>query len=495
MPALTKTKLERYRAYAEAHPEDKQFARGLAQLAEQTEHNHLLVWGPLYEEQEQFLSCWERNMLFSGGTGSGKTEVGAGKALIELIPREDLPEHLRPYKHTDGVVHGRVVSPGQATTAEVVVVEKLRKLCPPHVLAGRSWNSAYDKQSRILHFACGSWLQFLSAEQTIDKHSGAALGFCWFDEEPQGEKGYQLFVENTGRLFREGGRFWMTSTPYLGVTWSVDELYEKEGEPGYKVFYVDLDRNPTIPEEDKKAWLAGLSKEELTARKEGKPVYLQGVVYNELSADRHIIDPITPDQAKDFYETIVGIDPGVHTTAVNWVGFDKQENAICFCELELHEKNIRIVSEQIKMLNAHWHMDEPDYYVIDPSFINRTQFVESSNIQAEFERFGIYCSPAYNARDAGALQIKRRLEHGAFHITRDCPVTFRQFRRLHYVKKPDGTYEIAKGHDHNADATRYAVVFRTWGPEMAVKRESNYVRWNYGESFDGAPQQPELEMV
>jgi phage terminase large subunit-like protein len=498
MPTLTKTKLERYRAYADAHPEDKQFARGLAALAEQTQDNPLLLAGPLpgFAEQEQFLEAWEPFICFSAGNRSGKSHSGMLKMLIECLSYDELPPHLHRFKHFDHPIRARIGSPGQTSTTEVVLFDKLRQLCPNFVLRGGLFTSAYDKQSRILHFECGSWIQFCSYEQDLDKWKGAELEAIWLDEEAPGQKGHEIWIECCARVVTTNGRIWLTQTPSaLDITWSAWEVYDKESDPDFRIIYADIEQNTTVSAAERERFLSRLSSEELASRKSGKPPHFQGRIYHEFDYARHVVDPIAPKDLKGYREIIVGIDPGLRTTACVWGAFDRDENILIFDELYLHDQHIDAVCKQIHARNAHWGISEPDYYVIDPSFASGTQFVNAENIQAEFERFGINCSPGYNAVEAGILQVKRRLTHDALKITRNCEKLLWETNRYHYERKEDGTFKVAKKDDHALDAERYLCAFHTWGPEMAVKRESNYVRWHYGESFDGVPQQPEMEMV
>jgi hypothetical protein len=69
-----------------------------------------------------------------------------------------------------------------------VIFPLIRQWVPRPQLLDESWEKAFSKQRRVLTFANGSTIQFLTFEQDLDAHAGAALHRVHFDEEPEGEK-------------------------------------------------------------------------------------------------------------------------------------------------------------------------------------------------------------------------------------------------------------------------------------------------------------------
>jgi phage terminase large subunit-like protein len=113
--------------------------------------------------------------------------------------------------------------PDFTATMEGVVYQKLREWAPRAQLVGDSWSKAYDKQNRILRFKNGSWFQFMTYEQDLDKFGGAALHRIHYDEEPP----ESIRKECLMRLIDYGGEELFTMTPLMGMTWMFDAIWEK----------------------------------------------------------------------------------------------------------------------------------------------------------------------------------------------------------------------------------------------------------------------------
>jgi phage terminase large subunit-like protein len=410
------------------------------------EANPLVTTHPISEAQRELLSAWTRFVLFCGGNRAGKSFGGILKDLIELLPREVLPEHLQAFKHLEPPVRGRIVSPGRSTTQEVVIFDLLRQMAPKAGLVGGSFDSAYDKQHNMLHFEGGSWLQFLTAEMDVDKHAGAALDFVHFDEEPTGDKGLRVYRENVMRILSTDGHFWMTMTPTEGFSWSMGELYDNSHLPHVTVIRSSMHDNPTVSEDAKRDALQGLTEEEREARVEGRYVHFGGLVYPEFGG-KHLVPEPELAHIKHL-DVIVGIDPGLTGTGVVWIGFDKDDHALAFDELFLKDATPDVVAPGIREVNARWGL-EPDHYVIDPSARNR-DLINAEQLEAAYARAGIYTMPGQNAREPGITQVKRRLQSDppALLVSEGCQRLRWEFARYRRQEKPDGSFDVLKRDDH-----------------------------------------------
>jgi phage terminase large subunit-like protein len=438
--------------------DDPELRALLADYVSLLEDNPLLSFEPIYEEQHSFLESRATVKMFAGGNRSGKTTISVVDDIIQAVDRTCLPDHLLPYKHWEPPFLCRIISPDFTSTMEAVIFEKIRDYVPRSQLLGGNWEKAYDKQRRMLQFDNGSRFFFLTAEQDVDKHSGAALDRVHFDEEPPGDKGLQLYRENMMRLIDRKGQMVLSMTPLFGFSWSMDEIWNRRDEAHISTWQVDMDKNTTLDETQKRLILDGMSKEEISARKEGKFVHFGGLVYPEFS-DEHLVDPPQPDHVRGL-STFVGIDPGVRRMAVLWCGFDRDNHALFYDELYLEDATVEQAVEAINAKNADWNVT-PDAYIIDPSARNRT-LTNAEQVMSEFARYGVYCVPGQNAVEPGIFQMKRRLQHHpAVLVSRACE--FFRWEMARYRYDPKNPAIPLKQNDHLCDTGRYLLMARAWG--------------------------------
>jgi hypothetical protein len=90
--------------------------RELAKLEILNEQDPLGTFEPNCPEQERFLRARTKTQAAFAGNQAGKTTSLVVKSLIQVTPRDRLPERLRPYKLFDGPVQGRVVAPGASSS-------------------------------------------------------------------------------------------------------------------------------------------------------------------------------------------------------------------------------------------------------------------------------------------------------------------------------------------------------------------------------------------
>lgn len=427
---------------------------------------------PLHPKQHDFLLSNDPLKAFLGGNRSGKTTAGIVDDLIQSVDRDSLPEHLRQYKKWEPPFYCRIVCPDFVSTMEGVIFQKIKEWAPKGQLRGGSWESAYDKQLRKLHFTNGSWWQFLTYEQDLDKHSGAALHRVHFDEEPPED----VWQECQMRLIDFGGDTLLTMTPLLGLSWTYDKVWEKRHLPGYKVVQVDMDDNPHLNQEAKERLLEGLSDEERQARKEGRFVHFAGMVFPEFRDALHTTNP--PERSfLNGQSIVVGIDPGIRWTGICFVAFDDENYALVFDELYLKQQTVPQVAEAIQAKLKEWDV-APDFYVIDPSARNRTQ-INADAVEAEFQRHGIFAVHGQNDRESGILTIKRRLQSSppSLLVSNACKELIYEFGRYRIDPKANkndqSAFEVVKVDDHVLDAMRYALMSRSWG---VFKGESSRAR-------------------
>jgi|DEB0MinimDraft_3_1074331.scaffolds.fasta_scaffold00708_10 phage terminase large subunit-like protein len=442
------------------------------------EFNQVLQANPLYayvphDKQMEFHASTDKLKAFIGGNRSGKTTAAILDCLIQSVDKDFLPDNLKPYKHHEGEFYCRLVSPDFTSTMEGVIFHKIRQWVPRAALKGGSWDKAYDKQRRVLRFANGSWWDFLTYEQDLDKFSGAALHRVCYDEEPPGDKGEAIRQECRARLVDFGGDEVFAFTPLLGLSWAYDAIWERRHDDDVTVVQVDMDDNPHLDQDAKRDFLAGLTKEEAEARKSGKFVHFSGLFYPEYSDETHLREAPNRDHLKG-QDIVVGIDPGFRRTGVVWVAFDNDNGAFVFDEFYPQEMVVGPISEAIKDRNEFWGVDP--IYVIDPSARNRAT-INAEGVEAEFAREGIYCEHGQNDRASGILEVKARLQQHRLVFSSDCRNILWEISRYRRDPRSNDEFAAIKRDDHLLDAMRYAIMARAWGnlaPNVGRQRRRGF---------------------
>jgi phage terminase large subunit-like protein len=412
---------------------------------------------------------------FVAGNRTGKSHAGVMDDLIQCVDADVLPPWLAPYKRWAPPFHMRIVTPDLTTTGEGVIIEKLMAFTPRSQLVGDKWDKAYNERRRRLSFKNGSWIEFLSTAQELDKHGGSALHRVHFDEEPFGNRGRQIFTEALTRTIDFGGEIVFTMTPLLGLSWTYDVLtHNDRPRNDDEVFVVtaDMDDNPHLDERTKQRVLAMYPEQERIARKTGRWVALQGLIYPEFSLERHVVPqaeiPRLPN-GEAAVEVYVGIDPGLRYMAgVVYCWVEPDGTMVVFDEIPAEGKTVEAVANLIHSKNELLGV-KPRWYVIDPAGRNKIHQTGRSD-QDEYRRHGIYAVPGQNAHRAGFNTVKERLEADPpkLLVTANCEVLIDQFRRYAW-KKPsrgdqDAKEEPIKRDDHLLDALRYVCMSRPLAP-------------------------------
>jgi phage terminase large subunit-like protein len=418
---------------------------------------------------------WPAMRAFFGGNRSGKTTAVVIDSIIQAVPAEKVPEHLRRFKRWDPPFYCRVVTPDLTNTLEGVVLQKLREWCPRSELRGGSFDRAWDKQLRILRFQCGSWMQFFSNDQDRDKFGGAALHRVVYDEEPRADIRQECLM----RLIDYGGEELFAMTPLSGMSWLYDEVYEpweRHELVDGRVVVVDMDDNPHLDTVAKARVLSGLTPEEREARKSGRFVHFAGLVYPQFGRDRVIPSPEDPRKAiPDGAEVFAGIDPGIrHMAAVIFAYLEYDDRMVVFDEIALQGKTVRDVCKAIHAVNFKWGI-RPRWYVIDPAARNQNSQTGRSD-QQEFADHDIFTVPGQNSVSAGINRVKERIDAGKLDVMAHCHELRGEFKRYRWVShtRSEGEAKEApvKKDDHLLDALRYIVMQRPLTPDREPPLET-----------------------
>ena len=437
--------------------------------------NPLLGYEP-HDKQVVFHSPpFPRSRLFLGGNRSGKTTASMVDTILQACDRDVVPQHLQQYKRWEPPFYARVVIPDLTRSLEGVTLQKFREWCPRGQLKGKSMDRAWDKVQLMLRFANGSWVQFMSNDQDLDKFGGAALHRVIFDEEPRQDIRRECLM----RLIDYGGEELFSMTPLAGMSWVYDEFFEpwesgKLNPQMATILLVDMDDNPHLNEEAKEFALEGLSHEERQARKSGRFVAFAGLIYPEFREQHHVCPQ--PSELPHGVEVFCGIDPGYrHLCAVVYAFLDQDDRMVVFDEICLPQTRISEICKQIKVHNARWGV-VPNFYVIDPAARNKNNQTGRSD-QQEFADYGVYTIPGQNAVTAGINHVKERLAADKLFVAAPCQELRSEFRKYRWVKENPRTEQAAtekpvKKDDHALDALRYVVMQRPLAPAKARQRPS-----------------------
>jgi phage terminase large subunit-like protein len=213
----------------QAQPEDRaEVERELALLETLNEQDPLGTFEPNCDEQEKFIAATTPTQAAFCGNQAGKTTGLVVKSLIQVTPRDRLPERLRPYKRYDGQVFGRIVNPG-AKQLKNTLLPAFRQWTPKHICKNGSFDSSWSTQDQTLTFNDGSFIDFLTYETDLDKFGGPQRHFLGYDEPPPRE----IRDEGLARLTRFGGFEMFAMTPLKANTgWVKRDIWRKREDQG-----------------------------------------------------------------------------------------------------------------------------------------------------------------------------------------------------------------------------------------------------------------------
>jgi phage terminase large subunit-like protein len=440
-------------------------------IKKQINRPNLYAYTP-HKKQRLFHKSEKHTKLYIGGNRSGKTTGGVVEDIFWAMGRH-------PFRKVpDGPTRGRVAAVDFIQGVEKIILPEFGRWVPPSFLIDGSWEQSYSKSLRTLTLTNGSFIEFMSYDQDLDKFAGTSRHWTHYDEEPP----KHVFNECEARLVDTGGSSWLTMTPVEGMSWVYDDLYHpgKElGDPDIEVIEVDMLDNPHVSKEAAERFLRTLDKDEREAREHGKFVQLGGRVFKQFSKDTHVVESFTPPLDWEWY---VSIDHGFNNpTAMLWHAVSPKDEVITFSE---HYKSEMTVAEHAAVFHARNAMlgRVPDVICGDPAMHQRSAITGTSIIQ-EYADNGVYISTEGIPRDVqvGVNRMTGYLRLNPdnkchWHITENCDALINEMLRLRWKTWANrkGQYEnnkheqIHKKDDHACDSARY---FFTLLPDLTPMEE------------------------
>jgi hypothetical protein len=355
---------------------DPQVQELLAQYNKALEENPLYAYKP-HDKQHAFHSNRRKVKVFLGGNRSGKSTAGVLDDIIQAVDRDVVPEHLQQFKIWEPPFKCRIITP-DLKRSHAAVIETLRRWVPRGQLRGGSFDKAYEKQEKILHFSNGSFIEFMSSEQDLDQFGGSTRHRIHYDEEPDGDKGEAIREECSVRLWETRGDELFTFTPLNGLGWCFDEFEEEKGPEVEKevwlsdrmvVVGVDVEDNSDhLPMDEVLRELDRLPEKVREARKSGKFAHFKGLVYEMFDRDLHVVPKPSRAHVQSLPLLVEAIDPGVNVTAVLFAGIDKENSILVYDELHLSDEAAipENAAKLIRQKRELWGV-QPKYTFIDPA--------------------------------------------------------------------------------------------------------------------------------
>jgi phage terminase large subunit-like protein len=358
-----------------------------------------------HPKQIAFHEACEKCKLYIGGNRSGKTTGGVCEDIWWATGKH-------PYRTTpEPPIRGRVIGVDFLNGISKIILPEFARWTPLSDLVNGSWEDSYNKEFRTLTFANGSFIEFMSYDQDLDKFAGTSRHFIHFDEEPP----EAIYNENQMRLIDTGGSRWITMTPVEGMTWLYDAIYLKglpedgsKGDPNIRVIVVDMAENPYINEVEAQFILSGLDEEERAARKSGKIVQIGGLIYNNFNPKTHILESF---DVPANWSIFASMDHGLaNPTSWHWHTVDPVGRIITFAEYYKAQETVETHALAYHTMNKIIGR-EPSYNVGDPSIKNRNSQTLTS-VQQEYVKHGVFIILGNNDKTAGINRSKSYLKPG-----------------------------------------------------------------------------------
>jgi phage terminase large subunit-like protein len=454
---------------AKLNPEDRaEVERELALLETLNEQDPLGTFEPNCDEQEKFIAATTPTQAAFCGNQAGKTTGLVVKSLIQVTPRDRLPERLRAYKRYDGQVFGRIVNPG-AKQLKNTLLPAFRQWTPKHICKNGSFDSSWSTQDQTLTFNDGSFIDFLTYETDLDKFGGPQRHFLGYDEPPPRE----IRDEGLARLTRFGGFEMFAMTPLKANTgWVKRDIWRKREDARITVAKWSIHQNKALSKEAVKYFLDSLPTDMWRAAREyGDFVDMGGMMYPRFEDWVRKDLPVDPAEAMEalrervsYCDIVVGIDPGYRNAAFVWAGFDRDGQEIVFAEELLQQKDASEYAGAIRAMNARWGLKGSEItYVIDPSYRVTGLAGHGENVESALSREGIYCVPGEHAVEAGVMEVNQRGNSKALEISPALVGLRDEADEYAMEDREDGQFkEKRNDNSHRLDALRYICMYRTW---------------------------------
>ena len=439
--------------------------------------NREVVFQPNEGPQEEFLSASERDVLYGGAAGGGKSFA----LLADPLRYCTNPNHR-------GLLLRRTLD--ELTE----LIDKSRQLYP------KAFPGAKFRESKSTwHFPSGAtiWFTYLDKDKDVTRFQGQAFNWIGIDEITQYPTPYvwdylrsrlrstdpelqqNLYMRCTANPGGIGG--WWIKKMYIDVgehnkpfpasdvetgrpfLWP--QGHEKEGKPLFYRRFIParLTDNPFLMADGQyEAMLRSLPEIERKRLLDGDWDVADGAAFPEFSRAKHVVEPF---DLPTNWPRIRAADYGYASpSCVLWGAIDWDNNIWIYRELYVKQ----LTAEQLadKILEAEQLDPLPHYTVLDSSCWNKTGFGPS--IAETMMRCGVRWTPSDRNRIQGKMEIHRRLaddprtNEPRLRVFSNCSNTVKQLAAIP-LSKTNSEDVDTKAEDHAYDALRYMLMTRMTG--------------------------------
>lgn len=438
----------------------------------------------------------KKQLIFHKSNARGRQYIGgnrAGKTIANVTECCWWLTKTHPYRTMPAEpVRGRLVCVDFINGLDKIILPLFKQWLPEKYLIDNNWDKSYDKEHKTLTLNNGSFIEFMSYDQDLDKFAGTSRHFVAFDEEPP----KTIWNECRARLVDTGGSWWLSMTPVDGMTWVFEDIYEPNwNNPNAKWHIVQADMldNPHISPEEAEEFLSGLTEQERRAREKGEFVQMGGRVFKSFDPEIH----------KTNYDFVLhpnmriytSIDIGWrHPTAWLWHAVEPNGHITTFHEMVESEVTIEQWSEKIKEYEREMKTLYPFFEVYmrtgDPAMKQTRSNTGTSDLMEYATRgINIGVEGVPRAVDIGIVKIEQYLKadddpreqsRPFWQYTPNCVILEKQMSRLRWAtyasKKLEyenaPKKEIHKKDDDAPDSLRY---FMTLMPSLSFDNSKDKI--------------------
>lgn len=420
-------------------------------------------------KQEAFHKLPQKARLYVGGNRSGKSLGSTIEGIwwvTKTHPWRKLPE---------GPIRGRVVAVDFLNGVDKIILPLWKQWLPKKYLINGSWEESYSRERHVLTLNNGSFVEFMSQDQDLDKFAGSSRHFIHFDEEcPK-----TIWQECLARLVDTNGDWWMSQTPVQGMEWILDDVYipAKEGTKDIGIVEASMEDNPSLSREAIDRYMESLSEEERLVRRNGQYVHLGGAVFPEFSPITHCI-PRGQFKPTSRHRIIRTMDSGyTNPTVWLWMAVDEDGTIVVFKEHYQAKWNVAQHAEVVnKITNEILRESGAELFLTtgDPA-IKQTKEHTGTSILHEYSKYGIYIAVdgIPTDRRVGLEKIQQYMKMNPktgkpyLMFTDDCPQLIAELPKLKWKKhaspkvaeSKNKLEDIRDKDNHCYDALKYAMTF------------------------------------
>lgn len=441
-------------------------------------------WG----QQVDFHASGAQIRLVIGGNRTGKSTCGVAEDIAYLNGfRHDGSKTNLPKPPVKGVI---IVN--DRAKIETTIMPKIWEYVP------RDWvthiKNGTDGLPSILTWRNGSKLYLSSYAQDVRAQEGVDWDFAHFDEPPP----RKVWIAVRRGLLDRSGRAWLTFTA-LNCPWVHKDLYLKSDGVRIAVFCLSLRDNPYISRQEKEAFIADLSPDEIAARVDGKFSHLEGAVFKDFRRDIHVLPAHSPPPDAPIFMVMDPHDRRPSYCA--WFYVDKRDRIVQFdewpntdfAEMKTSNMSIRDYSNMIR--DKEGSRIRPYERIIDPNFGKTPSHLTGRTLIEEYLEYGLdFYSEINNDLALGHQRIKERLEYkksdpGLF-VTDNCTNMIWAFES--YVWRPkdiEGDFTAREkpsevGKDQ-IDVWRYLLDYEPSSSMTMDDGEQPFSEEDYGDGYGG----------